>query len=66
MRLALALMCALLLSGCGQSEPAAEPAAEASELRESMQAPLDKAKDVQAAQAAEEAERQKALEDAGG
>jgi hypothetical protein len=60
------LLLALLVSGCGAAEPATAPDGEASELRESIQAPLDKAKEVEATQAAEEAERQKALDEAGG
>lgn len=67
----------LLLAAC--SDPAPEPLPEpspdpqttaaepqATELRDAMQAPIDKARAAEEAQAAQEAERQDALEDAGG
>jgi hypothetical protein len=62
MRIALLLLAVAGLAACGAPEP--EPPA--TELREAIEAPLDKAKDVQATQDADEAERRKALEEAGG
>ena len=51
-------------------EPSPDPqtadAAEATELRDAIQVPLDKARAVEDTQAADEAERQDALENAGG
>jgi PBP1b-binding outer membrane lipoprotein LpoB len=78
MRRFLALLAlASLLSACGDPAPeplpepspdpqtaAAEP--QATELRDAMQAPIDKARAVEETQAADEAERQQALDDAGG
>ena len=68
---------ALLLAACSDPAPeplpepspepqtaAAEP--EATELRDAIQAPIDKARAVEETQAADEAERQDALENAGG
>ena len=73
----LPLALALLLGAC--SDPAPEPLPEpspdpqtaeaeprATELRDAMQAPIDKAHAVEQTQAAEEAERQQALDEAGG
>lgn len=62
MRIAPLLLAAACLAACG----APEPAPPATELRETIQEPLDKAKDVQATQDADEEERRKALEEAGG
>jgi hypothetical protein len=66
----------LLLAACSDpvQEPLPEPspdpqtttAAEATELRDAIQAPIDKARAVEETQAADEAERQDALENAGG
>ena len=67
----------LLLAACSdpQPEPLPEPSPEpqtaaaepqATELRDAMQAPIDKARAVEETQAADEAERQDALENAGG
>jgi PBP1b-binding outer membrane lipoprotein LpoB len=67
---------ALLLAGCSAPTPDPEepidPQATAAaadaplELRAAIEEPLDKAKAVEATQAAEEAERQQTLEDTGG
>jgi hypothetical protein len=66
----------LLLAACSDpvQEPLPEPspdpqtaaAAEATELRDAIQAPIDQARAVEETQAADEAERQDALENAGG
>lgn len=67
----------LLLAACSDpvTEPLPEPspdpqtaaaATEATELRDAIQAPIDKARAVEETQAAEEAERQDTLENAGG
>lgn len=64
------LMACLVLAACREPppEPAPlpEPQAQATELREAIQAPLDKARAVEATQAADETERQQALKDASG
>lgn len=69
----LALSAALALAGCREPTPdpsplpepqAAQPAA--TELRDAMQAPIDKAHAVEDTQRSEEADRQQALKDAGG
>lgn len=75
-RLPMCLAAALLVAACSDpvQEPPPEPsrdpqtaaAAEATELRDAMQAPVDKARSVEDTQAADEAERQDALENAGG
>lgn len=62
MRLMIVLLAALCLASCG----APQPAPPATELREAIEEPLDQARDVQATQDADEAERREALEDAGG
>jgi hypothetical protein len=63
----------LILAAC--SDPAPEPlpepspdpqTADATELRDAIQAPIDKAKAVEDTQAADDAERRDALENAGG
>lgn len=67
----------LLLAACSDpiNEPLPEPspdpqttasATQATELRDAIQAPIDKARAVEETQAAEEAERQDTLENAGG
>lgn len=72
MRLALTLLACVALAGCDAPTPdpapdtLPEPEAGAGGLRGAINQPLDKAKAVDATQAADEAERQKALEDAGG
>ena len=72
MRLPLILAACLALAACDAPTPdpapdtLPEPEAPASALRETLNEPLDKAKAVEATQAADEAERQQALEDAGG
>ncbi|HEU0154117.1 MAG TPA: hypothetical protein VFQ84_12320 [Arenimonas sp.] len=72
MRLALILAAALLTSGCDAPKPdptpetVPEPQATHTELRDAMQAPVDKARAVEDTQAEDEAERQRALEEAGG
>jgi hypothetical protein len=73
---AITLAATLVLGVAGCSAPTPEPdepldpqaAADAPplELRAAIEEPLDKAKAVEATQAADEAERQQALEDAGG
>lgn len=71
------LALALLLAACSDpiTEPLPEPSPDpqtgaahpqATELRDAIQEPLDKARAVEAAQAADEAERRDALENAGG
>jgi hypothetical protein len=75
-RLPMFLAAAVLLAACSDpvQEPLPEPspdpqtagAAEATELRDAIQAPIDKARAVEDAQAADEAERQDTLENAGG
>jgi hypothetical protein len=72
MRIALILAAALLASACDAPKPdptpdtVPEPQAANTELRDAIQAPLDKARAVEETQAAEEAERREALEEAGG
>jgi len=62
----------IALAGCDAPKPdpdpgpIPEPEAQATQLREAIQEPLDKAREVEALQAADEAERKQALEDAGG
>jgi PBP1b-binding outer membrane lipoprotein LpoB len=72
-RLSILTACVLLLAACSDpvQEPLPEPSpdpqtAEATELRDAIQAPIDKAKAVEDTQAADEAQRQDALENAGG
>ena len=77
-RLPMCLAAALLLAACSDpvQEPLPEPSrdpqtaasadADATELRDAMQAPVDKARSVEDTQAADAAERQDALENAGG
>ncbi len=57
-----------LLAGCSKPppDPDAPPDPQASALRESIEEPLDKAHAVEDASAEREAERDQALEDAGG
>jgi hypothetical protein len=72
MRIALILAAALLASACDAPKPdptpdtVPEPQAANTELRDAIQAPLDKARAVEETQAADDAERREALEDAGG
>lgn len=72
MRLALTLLACLVLAACDAPTPdptpdtLPEPEARATGLRDAINEPLDKAKAVEATQATDEAERQQALEDAGG
>lgn len=72
MRIALILAAALLASACDAPKPdptpdtVPEPQAANTELRDAIQAPLDKARAVEETQAAEEAKRREALKDAGG
>lgn len=72
MRTPLILAACLALSACDAPvpdptpDPLPEPEVQATQLREAINEPLDKAKAVEATQAADEAERQKALSDAGG
>lgn len=47
-------------------EPQAAASSGATQLRDAIQEPIDKAKAVEATQAADEAERQQALQEAGG
>ena len=75
-RLPMFFAAAVLLAACSDpvQEPLPEPspdpqtagAADATELRDAIQAPIDKARAVEDAQAADEAERQDTLENAGG
>lgn len=75
-RLPILFAATLLLGACSDPvpEPLPEPspdpqtatAAEATELRDAIQAPMDKAHAVEDTQAADEAQRQEALENAGG
>lgn len=72
MRLALILIACLATAACDAPTPdptpdtLPEPEVRATELRDAINQPLDKAKEVESTQAADEAERQKALQDAGG
>ena len=72
MRLPLTPLAGLALAACDAPTPdptpdtLPEPEAGPTQLREAINPPLDKAKAVEATQAADEAERQKALRDAGG
>lgn len=72
MRLILALATCLALSACDAPTPdpapdtLPEPESQATGMRDAINEPLDKAKSVEAQQAADEAERQQALKDAGG
>ena len=72
MRLPLTLLACLALAACDAPTPdpnpdtLPEPEARPTQLREAINQPLDKAKAVEATQAADEAERQQALKDAGG
>lgn len=62
----------ILLCGCGESalpateEPAPQPRAEATELRDAVQAPLDKARAVEQTLQEDADNTRKAVEDAGG
>ena len=59
----------LLLAGCNAPDPAPDegvPDPQATELRDAIQEPLDKAKAVEATDAARAAERDAALDAAGG
>jgi hypothetical protein len=55
-----------LLAGCGQSSAPVEPAAKATELRDAVQAPLDKARAVEQTLQEDADNTRKAVEDAGG
>lgn len=72
MRLALILASVLLATACDAPKPdpapdtLPEPQATHTGLSDAIQAPLDKAREVEDTQAAQEAERQRALEEAGG
>ena len=72
MRLPLTLLACLALAACDAPTPdpdpdtLPEPEARPTQLREAINQPLDKAKAVETTQAADEAERQKVLSDAGG
>jgi len=72
MRLALILATVLLASACDAPKPdptpdtLPAPQARDTELRDAIQAPLDKARAVEDTQAEDEAERQRALQEAGG
>ncbi|GAB2488857.1 hypothetical protein [Arenimonas alkanexedens] len=72
MRLVLIFAAVLLASACDAPTPdpapdaLPEPQAQHTELRDAIQAPLDKARAVEDTQAADEAERQRVLEEAGG
>ena len=69
-----AVVATLLLAGCDAPDPAPDEgvpdpqaqAGDATELRDAINEPLDKAKAVEATDAARAAERDAALEDAGG
>jgi hypothetical protein len=73
MRIPLLLAGVIAVAGCHAPKPEPDPdpipepqaQPQATQLREAIQEPLDKAREVEATQAADEAERQKALEDAG-
>jgi hypothetical protein len=73
MRIALVLAAALLASGCDAPRPDPDPdtvpepqARGNTELRDAMQAPVDKARAAEDVRAAEDAARRRALEEAGG
>lgn len=70
MRFPLLLAGVIALAGCDAPKPdpgpIPEPEAQATQLRDAIQEPLDKAREVEATQAADEAERRQALEEAGG
>ena len=72
MKIPLLLASLIALGGCDaprpdpDPDPIPEPQAQASQLRDAIQEPLDKARQVEATQAADEAERQQALDEAGG
>lgn len=74
MRLFLLVASLVLATGCDAPKPdptpdtVPEPQAGAAntELRDAMKAPIDKAHEVEDTQAADEAERQRVLEEAGG
>ena len=72
MRLVLILASLVLATACDAPKPdptpdtVPEPQAANTELRDAIQAPLDKARAVEDTQAEDEAERQRALEEAGG
>ena len=72
MRTALILAACLALAACDAPPPdptpdtVPEPQSQATGLRDAINKPIDKAKAVEATQAAEAAERDKALQDAGG
>lgn len=76
MKAALPAVLCLALCACSEPPPneetpppapqAAAPAEKNTELRDAMQAPLDKARAVEAEQEQHDAERDQALEEAGG
>lgn len=72
MRLPLILATCLVLAACEAPTPdpapdtLPEPEARATQLRDAINEPMDKAKAVQATQAADAARRQQSLRDAGG
>ena len=72
MRLVLTLAACLAVAACDAPTPdptpntVPEPETQATGLRDAINEPIDKAKAVEATQAAEAAQRDKALEDAGG
>jgi hypothetical protein len=72
MRLYLTLLACVALAACDAPTPdpapdtLPEPEVKATQLRDAINEPLDKAKAVEATQSADEAERQQALKDAGG
>jgi hypothetical protein len=69
-RILLTTLLLALLAGCDKPPPdpeaPPEPQAEATELRDAIQEPIDKAKAFEATDAEREAERQKSLEEIGG
>lgn len=70
MRIALLLATLIALGGCNAPKPDPDPGPipepQATQLRDAIQEPLDKAREVEATQAADEAKRQEALKQAGG